>query len=206
MTAISLRDVCKSYGSLPILKHITLEVQRGEIFGLFGANGSGKSTLLRILVGAMPPTSGSVSITGITGYVPQTFSLYDDLFLEQNLAFYGRCYGLSGSHLITRIEDVLARLHLSDLRKERTGNLSHGLKQRVALAAALCHQPSIVLLDEATAGLDPAARRELWDILRDCARSGVTVLISTHHADEAGFCDRTGYLLQGELTETSKVA
>jgi ABC-type multidrug transport system ATPase subunit len=200
MTAISLRDVCKSYGRRSVLNGVTLKIGGGEIYGLFGANGSGKSTLLRIIAGALPATSGSVSIAGAAGYVAQTFSLYDDLFLEQNLTFYGRCYGLSGSHLRTRVDDVLARLRLNNLRKERTGHLSHGVKQRVALAAALCHQPSIVLLDEATAGLDPVARGELWEILRDCARSGVTILISTHHTDEGDLCDRVGHLSQGNLT------
>lgn len=197
--AVSVRGVSKKYGANVVLNGIDLEIAPGEIFGLFGANGCGKSTLLRILAGAARPDSGSVSIEGFSGYVAQRFSLYQDLSVEENLTFYANCYLPNAPHLQTNIDAVIDRFALAPLRRHRTGLLSHGWKQRVAIASALCHKPSVLLLDEATAGIDPDAREDLWDILGTAARTGTAILITTHFTDEASRCHRTGYLRGGLL-------
>jgi ABC-2 type transport system ATP-binding protein len=202
--AISVEDLSKSYGAKTVLNRINLELRPGEMYGMLGANGSGKSTLLRIIAGAIRPSGGKVTVNGVAGYVAQNFALYDDLFVEQNIAFSARCYGLRGAELRRSVEAALRRLDLTPLRRERAGHLSHGWKQRLALAAALCHRPSILLLDEATAGIDPVARQGLAAILEDCARSGMAVLITTHHLDEAERCHRIGYLHEGQLVVSSE--
>jgi ABC-2 type transport system ATP-binding protein len=197
---ISARDLSKRYGSKTVLDGLNLRVASGQIAGLFGSNGSGKSTLLRILAGAIRPTRGSVAVTGLTGYVAQKFSLYHDLSVEENLTFFARCYGLSDASVRSNIEDVLQRLDLAQFRRDRTSHLSHGWKQRLSLAAALCHRPAVLLLDEATAGIDPIARTDLWKILRSYAESGTAIVLATHFTDEAEHCHFTAYLERGALT------
>lgn len=196
---VSAHDVSKNYGPKAVLSGLSLQVAPGEIYGLFGSNGSGKSTLLRILAGAIRPTSGSVAVTGLTGYVAQKPGVYNDLSVEQNLNFFARCYRPADAGLRASIEEVLERLGLTPFRRQRTGHLSHGWKQRLSLAAALCHQPSVLLLDEATAGIDPIARADLWTILSGYARSGAAIVLATHFTDEAERCHRTGYLNRGAL-------
>ena len=173
---------------------------------MLGSNGSGKSTLLRIIAGALHASSGNVAVRGPTGYVAQKFSLYEDLLVEENIAFSARCYGLHGSELRDRVTEALERFDLQEVRRQPTALLSHGWKQRLALAAAVCHKPAVLLLDEPTAGIDPVARRYFWDIFADCAHSGATVLLATHHLDEADLCNRTGYLSCGELIPCSTPA
>jgi ABC-2 type transport system ATP-binding protein len=197
--AIRLRDVCRSYGPTAVLKDVNLEVWPGQIHGMLGSNGSGKSTLLRIVAGALKATSGHADIEGTTGYVAQKFSLYEDLSVEENLAFSARCYGLHGKALKVQVNETLERFDFARIRKQRTGQLSEGWKQRLALAAAMCHAPSVLLLDEPTAGVDPAARSEFWEILADCAHREVAILLATHHMDEADRCDRISYMNEGTL-------
>jgi ABC-2 type transport system ATP-binding protein len=197
--AISVVEVSKSYGAKTVLNRVSLEIYPGEIYGMLGANGSGKSTLLRIIAGAIRPAGGNVTINGVTGFVAQNFALYDDLDVDQNVAFSARCYGLYGAELRRSVDLALERLDLTSMRRERAGHLSHGWKQRLALAAALCHRPQILLLDEATAGIDPVARQGMAAILEDCAKSGTAILVATHHLDEAERCHRIGYLHQGQL-------
>ena len=197
--AIVTSALSKSYGDRTVLDGVDLEILPGEIYGLLGANGSGKSTLLRILSGAMRPTSGTFSIAGPAGYVAQKFALYDDLLVEENIEFSASCHGLHGTELQNRVEETLTRLDLRPIRRQRTGQLSHGWKQRLAMGAALCHRPSILLLDEPSASLDPIARLAFWKCLADCARSGISILIATHHMDEAERCHRIGYLEDGRL-------
>lgn len=197
---ISIRNLQLSYGRKKVLAGVDLELYPGKIYGLLGANGSGKSTLLRILAGALRPDSGEVAGKGVTGYVAQKFSLYEDLTVEENITFYGRCHAIPGRELAARVDGVLQRLGLLDLRRDTTSRLSHGWKQRVALAAALCHAPSLLLLDETTAGIDPVGRDALWKIFDECCRDGAAVLISTHHDNEAGRCDQIGFLQDGRLS------
>jgi ABC-2 type transport system ATP-binding protein len=199
--AIIARAITKTYGGKPVLTGVSLTVQPGEIYGLFGANGSGKSTLLRILAGAIRPDSGSIAASAATSYVAQRFSLYDDLTVEENLAFFARCHGLAGGAQTAAVDRIVDELHLETLRRERSGTLSHGWKQRLALAAALCHRPGVLLLDEATAGLDPEARAELWTILTARAAAGAALVLATHQTEEAGRCSRLGRMAEGVLME-----
>jgi ABC-2 type transport system ATP-binding protein len=178
---------------------VDLEVAPGEIYGMFGSNGCGKSTLLRILAGAIRPTTGTVSIQGFAGYVAQRFSLYQDLSVDENLSFFARCYRPPDTTLRANIDAVVERFGLTPFRAKSTGQLSHGWKQRVAIACALCHQPSVLLLDEVTAGIDPQARADLWRILAESARSGTAIVLATHFTDEADHCHRTSYLHEGAL-------
>lgn len=196
-SAISLREISMSYGKTPVLNRVSLEVAPGEIYGLIGSNGCGKSTLLRIIAGALRPLSGDVTVNGSCGFVSQTFALYEDLSPEENIRFFGQCSGLTGEQLKTSVEEVMSRMDLLPFRRQRTDQLSHGWRQRLKLAVALCHKPSILLLDEATAGIDPLAREEMWNIFSDYASSGVAILLATHHMDEAAKCNRIGYLKNG---------
>lgn len=187
MPVLVVKGITKSYGAKPVLRGIDLEVKAGEIVGLFGSNGSGKSTLLRILAGALPPSSGRVEIRASAGYVAQRFSLYPDLTVEENLGFFARCYRTDGA----RVDAVMDRVGLTPFRSYRADELSHGWRQRLALAAALTHDPKILLMDEATAGLDPDARTALWAVLGDYAKSGMAIVLSTHFLDEGERCART---------------
>ncbi|MDP8979538.1 MAG: ABC transporter ATP-binding protein [Acidobacteriota bacterium] len=199
LPSVSVREVSFSHGPKQVLDRVSIELRTGKIHGLLGGNGSGKSTLLRILAGALRPSGGEIRRAGSTGYVAQRFSLYEDLRVEENLCFCARCYGLMGRELRMRVDEVLARLDLESLRRERTSRLSQGWKQRVAMAAALCHRPSVLLLDETTAGLDPTARQELWQVFGECCQEGCAILLATHHLDEAERCDEVGYLENGHM-------
>ena len=196
---LALQSLSKSYGAKAVLCNVTLQVLPGEIYGLFGSNGSGKSTLLRIAAGALRKTSGSVQVHGVTGYVAQKFSLYPDLTVEENVSFFARCYGAKAAEARERAANTLDRVALTPFRREPAGQLSHGWRQRLSLAAALTHSPSLLLLDEATAGLDPAARASLWEVLQDYVRTGGAILLATHFTDEGQRCTRAARLEDGRL-------
>ncbi len=198
--AVSASGITKKFGANLVLKGLDLQVAPGEIYGMFGSNGCGKSTLLRILAGATRPTTGTVSIQGFAGYVAQRFSLYQDLTVDENLSFFARCYRPPDATLRANIDEILERFGLTPFRNTSTGQLSHGWKQRVAIASALCHKPSVLLLDEVTAGIDPRARADLWSILVESAQSGTAIILTTHFTDEAAHCHRTSYLQDGVLS------
>ena len=207
--AIDVQGLNKSFGGRRVVKDVALQIEQGHITGFLGPNGSGKTTTLRMLCGLLTPDSGSGEVLGLafpdeaaaikrqTGYMTQRFSLYEDLTIEENLAFIARVYGLD--RVAARVDDQLEKLGLQHRRKQLAGQLSGGWKQRLALAAAVMHEPKLLLLDEPTAGVDPQARRDFWDEIHRLAEEGLTVLVSTHYMDEAERCHDIAYIFNGEL-------
>jgi len=207
--AIDVRGLRKSFGPRAVVQGLDLRVARGQICGFLGANGSGKTTTLRMLCGLLTPDAGEGTCLGLdvrrdaprirrrVGYMTQRFSFYEDLTVQENLDFVGRLYELPDRE--RRIDAVLERAGLTDRRTQLAGELSGGWKQRLALAACVLHEPELLLLDEPTAGVDPKARREFWDLIHALAGEGITVLVSTHYMDEAERCHRIVYLSGGRL-------
>lgn len=207
--AIDVSHLNKSFGGRPVVKDFSIQVEQGRITGFLGPNGSGKTTTLRMLCGLLTPDSGRGEALGFdiisqawevkrrTGYMTQRFSLYEDLTVQENLEFSARIRGLDRRR--ERVESALADLGLTERRKQLSGTLSGGWKQRLALAVATLHEPQLLLLDEPTAGVDPQARRTFWDEIHALAAKGLTVLVSTHYMDEAERCHDIAYLAYGEL-------
>lgn len=208
---LDVQDLGRRFGDFHAVRNVTFQVPQGEIFGYLGANGAGKSTTIRILCGLLAPSSGRALVLGQDvgrepeavkqgiGYMSQRFSLYPDLTVAENLDFFGGAYGLAGRTLRTRIDDGLAEVGLVPFRNRLTATLPGGIQQRIALANALVHQPRLLFLDEPTAGVDPAARRQFLDIVRQRVRQGTTVFLTTHYLDEAEYCRRVGLMVQGRL-------
>jgi ABC-2 type transport system ATP-binding protein len=209
--AVDTQALTRRFGSLTAVAQLTLQIQRGEIFGLLGPNGSGKTTTIRMLCGLIEPSEGTATVAGIDirvapelvktkiGYMSQKFGLYEDLTVAENLAFYGGIYGLTHGALQQRTTAIVEFLGLGRRLRQLAGQLSGGWKQRLALGCALLHQPPVLFLDEPTAGVDPAARRNFWTAIRDLSRQGTTVIVTTHYMDEAERCDRLAMLSLGHL-------
>jgi drug efflux transport system ATP-binding protein len=210
-SAIETHDLTRRFGALTAVQHLTLRIERGEVFGLLGPNGSGKTTTIRMLCGLLDPSEGWATVAGIDvakspelvkqhiGYMSQRFGLYEDLTVAENLDFYAGIYGLSGKDEADRLASVIAFIGLGDRLQQLVGELSGGWKQRLALACALLHQPPVLFLDEPTAGVDPAARRKFWAAIHELTRQGTTVLVTTHYMDEAERCGRLAMMSTGRL-------
>ena len=208
---VQVRDLIRQFGSFVAVNHVSFDVQRGEIFGLLGPNGAGKTTTFRMLCGLLPASSGTLRVAGVDlsrarasarqriGYVAQKFSLYGQLSVTENLDFFASAYNLRGARKRERIERALQQFDLSPLANLAGGNLPGGFKQRLAMAAALLHEPEILFLDEPTSGADPLARREFWRRITRLSEQGVTVVVTTHFMEEAEYCDRVAIMDAGRV-------
>jgi len=208
---IECEGLTKRFGTFTAVDHVSFSVARGSIFGFLGPNGSGKSTVIRMLCGILEPTEGTARIAGrdlaregdetkeMIGYMSQKFSLYDELTVNENLLFSGKLYSLPDRELKRRRDELIAITHLEPYLDRRASLLSGGWRQRLAMACALMHKPTVLFLDEPTAGIDPVARRELWDLLFEFAGQGMTLFVTTHYMDEAERCSHVGYIYMAKL-------
>jgi ABC-2 type transport system ATP-binding protein len=209
--AVRVRNLARKFGSFIAVDHISFDVQRGAIFGLLGPNGAGKTTTFRMLCGLLPATDGELHVAGANvrdaraearshvGYVAQKFSLYGALTVDENLDFFASAYGLRGSRKAARIAWAIDQFELGPHAKEPSGQLPGGFKQRLAMAAALLHEPDILFLDEPTSGADPLARRAFWRRITALAEQGVTIIVTTHFMQEAEYCDRIAIMDAGKV-------
>lgn len=209
--AISIKDLTKKFGDFTAVDHLSFDIPRGKIFGFLGPNGSGKSTTIRMICGVLSPTSGEGRVMGYDmvkdtekikqniGYMSQKFSLYEDLTVEENLDFYGQIYLMPKERLKERKAELIRMANLQGKEKSLAGTLSGGWKQRLSLGCSLIHDPSLLILDEPTAGVDPVSRREFWKTITSLVAGGITVLVTTHYMDEASICDIIAFIYEGKL-------
>ena len=209
--AIEAKGLTKRFGDFTAVNAITFEVKKGEIFGFLGANGAGKTTAIKMLNGLSRPTAGKAWVAGFDvyqqtekikeniGYMSQKFSLYEDLTVLQNVRFYGGIYGLSRRQIKAKTAEIVEQLDLQAFLNKQVGSLPLGWKQRLAFAVSNVHEPQIIFLDEPTGGVDPATRRQFWEMIYEAANRGVTIFVTTHYMDEAEYCDRISIMVEGRM-------
>jgi ABC-2 type transport system ATP-binding protein len=210
---VVVENLTRRFGDFIAVNNISFRVKKGEIFGFLGANGAGKTTTIRMLCGLLLPSSGTASVAGFDvyneyeeikkniGYMSQKFSLYEDLTVRENIEFYGGIYGLNRKQISQKTDDLLAYLNMETHADKLTASLPLGWKQRMALSAALLHDPDIIFLDEPTSGVDPVSRRNFWLLIYQLAESGKTIFVTTHFMDEAEYCHRLSIMRDGEIVE-----
>ena len=211
MKAIEVKQLTKRFGTFTAVDHISFEVEPGEIFGFLGANGAGKTTAMRMLCGLSVPTSGEARVAGFDvyresesikrniGYMSQKFSLYGDLKVWENIRLFGGIYGLSDKAIAEKTDALLKQLDFEAERNTLVKYLPLGWKQKLAFSVAIFHEPRIVFLDEPTGGVDPAMRRQFWEMIYDAADRGITVFVTTHYMDEAEYCNRVSIMVDGRI-------
>lgn len=216
MDAIIIENVSKSYGKVPAVKDVSLSIQPGELFGLIGPDGAGKTTLFKMLVTLLLPDRGRATVAGLdvvrdykalrqrVGYMPGRFSLYPDLSVQENLAFFATVFGTTIQQNYHLIQEIYVQLE--PFKNRRAGQLSGGMKQKLALCCALIHKPDVLFLDEPTTGVDAVSRKEFWDMLRNLNERGLTTLVSTPYMDEAGRCDRIAFMQAGTVLAVDQPA
>ena len=209
---IEVEHLVKAFGSFHAVDDISFSVKRGEIFGFLGANGAGKTTAMHMLTGLNQPTSGTGRVVGFDirteyeqikkhiGYMSQRFSLYEDLTVAENIRLFAGIYGMKSEEIRVKSEELLHRLKFEDHRNDLVGSLPLGWKQKLAFSVSIFHNPGVVFLDEPTGGVDPATRRQFWELIYDAARRGITIFVTTHYMDEAEYCDRISIMVDGKIS------
>jgi len=209
--AITTKNLTKRFGDFTAVDAITFNVREGEIFGFLGANGAGKTTAIKMLIGLSHPSEGEANVTGFDvyterekikeniGYMSQKFSLYEDLSIKENIRFYGGIYGLSRKSIRKKTSEIVEKLGLEDQLKKLVGDLPLGWKQKLSFAISSVHDPKIVFMDEPTGGVDPATRRQFWEMIYEAADQGTTIFVTTHYMDEAEYCNRISIMVDGRI-------
>lgn len=208
---IEVSHLVKAFGSFHAVDDISFSVKRGEIFGFLGANGAGKTTAMRMLTGLSQPTSGSGTVVGFDistqyedikkniGYMSQKFSLYEDLTIAENIRLFAGIYGMSDEDIRRKTDELLEKLHFTEHKDDIVASLPLGWKQKLAFSVSIFHEPGVVFLDEPTGGVDPATRRQFWELIYDASKRGITVFVTTHYMDEADYCDRISIMVDGKI-------
>ena len=209
---IEVEHLVKAFGSFHAVDDISFSVKRGEIFGFLGANGAGKTTAMHMLTGLNQPTSGTGTVAGYDirtqheqikkhiGYMSQKFSLYEDLTVAENIRLFGGIYGMKDREIARKTDELLERLKFDDHKNDLVSSLPLGWKQKLAFSVSIFHEPGVVFLDEPTGGVDPATRRQFWELIYDAAARGITVFVTTHYMDEAEYCDRISIMVDGKIS------